>query len=121
MRDSQLVPDLAHISFAAVVHHAGPADDFEIGDLRQLGQNVVLHTIGKDRVFFLVAQIFKRKNGDSSCYRLPDQFTFPNDPARSCCQSDQGRCKQRAGWIASHPFSATRENPSVTRYNRLVL
>ena len=67
MRHAQLIADLAHISFAAIFHHAGPADDFQIGDLRQLGQNVVLHTIGKGRVFFLLAQIFKRQNGDSSC------------------------------------------------------
>ncbi len=67
MRDSQLVPDLAYIPFAAIVHHAGPTDHFQIGDLRQLGQNVVLHTIGKERVLFLVAQVFKWQNGDSSC------------------------------------------------------
>ena len=60
VRHAKRIADLAHISFAAIFHHTGPADDFEIADLRQLGQNVVLHTIGKGRVFFLVAQIFKR-------------------------------------------------------------
>ena len=93
MRYPQLVSDLTQISFAAIFHHAGPADDFQVGDLRQLGQNVVLHAIGEGRVFFLLAQIFKRQNGDSGCYRMPDQFTFPNDPASSCRQRDQGRCK----------------------------
>ena len=48
---------------------------------RQLGQNVVLHTISKGRLLFLLAQIFKRQNGDASCWRLPDQVTLPNDPA----------------------------------------
>ncbi len=67
VRHAKCIPNLAHIAFAAVLHHAGSADDFEIGDLRQLGQNVVLHTIGEDGVFFLVVQIFKRQNGDSSC------------------------------------------------------
>ena len=45
MRYPQIISDLAEISFAAIFHHTGPADDFQIGDLRQLGQNVVLHTI----------------------------------------------------------------------------
>ena len=83
VRHAKRIADLAHISFAAIFHHAVPADDFEIADLRQLGQNVVLHAIGKRRVFFLVAQIFKRQNGDSSCYWLSDQFSFPNNPSRS--------------------------------------
>ena len=65
MRYAQIISDLTEISFATVIHHTGPADDFQIGDLRQLGQNVVLHTIDKRRVFFLLAQIFKRQNGDS--------------------------------------------------------
>src|SRR6266550_3960082 len=45
MRYPQLVTDLAHISFAAVIHDAGPADDFQVGDFRKLGQDVVLHAI----------------------------------------------------------------------------
>src|SRR5947208_5907328 len=45
VRYPQLVTDLAHISFAAVIHDARPADDFEIGDLRLLGQNVSLNTV----------------------------------------------------------------------------
>ena len=51
MRYSQLVADLTHIPLAAIVHHAGPADHLQIGDFRQLGQNVVLHAIDESRVF----------------------------------------------------------------------
>src|SRR5205814_1883027 len=40
MRYPQLVTDLTEISFATVVHHTGPADDFQVGDLGQLRQNV---------------------------------------------------------------------------------
>ena len=50
VRHAKRIADLTHISFAAIFHHAGPADDFQVGDLRQLGQNVVLHTIGEDGV-----------------------------------------------------------------------
>ena len=67
MRHPKDIADLAHIAFAAVFHHAVPADDLEIADFRELGQNVVLHAIRKGGLFFLVAQIFKRQNGDSSC------------------------------------------------------
>src|SRR5439155_23566868 len=70
VRYPQLVTDLAHIPFAAVIHHTRPADDFEAGNLRQLGQNVVLNTVGKGCVLFLLAQVFKRQDGDSSCYRV---------------------------------------------------
>src|SRR5205814_10463894 len=66
----QIISDLPKIPFATVLHHAGPADDFQVVYLRQLGQNVVLNAIGKGCVLFLLAQIFKRQNGDSSCYRM---------------------------------------------------
>src|SRR6266568_2551467 len=72
MRYSQIISNLTEISFAAIFHHAGAADDLEIGNPCQFGQNIVLHTIGKSGVLFLLAQIFKRQYGDSSCYRMPD-------------------------------------------------
>jgi hypothetical protein len=56
MRYTQITSDLSHISFVAIFHHAGPADHFQIGDPRQLGQNVVLHTIDeRSGVFSLLA------------------------------------------------------------------
>ena len=50
VRYAQIISDLTHISFATVIHHTRPADDFQIGDPRQLGQNVVLHAIDEGRV-----------------------------------------------------------------------
>src|SRR5438034_4764689 len=67
MRYSQIISNLTEISLAAIFHHAGPADDFEVADLRQLGQNVVLHTVSKGAIFLLLAEIFIRQNSDSSC------------------------------------------------------
>ncbi len=67
VRHAKRVADLAHISFAAIFHHAVPADDLEIADFRQLGENVVLDTIGKGGVFFLAIEAFKRQNSDSGC------------------------------------------------------
>src|SRR4030095_10522097 len=113
MRYPQIISDLTEISFATLIHNTRPTDDFQVGDFGQLGQHVVLHTIHERAVFFLLAQIFKRQNGDSICYRTTDKFTFPNDPASGRYQSDQGRCQQRTRWIASHPFFATRDDASV--------
>ena len=56
MRYAQIIADLSHISFAAIFHHAAPADHFQIGDPRQLGQNVVLDAIDEGSgVFSLLA------------------------------------------------------------------
>ena len=87
----------------------------------QPGQNVVLHTIDKGRVLFLFAEVFKRQNGDSSCYGMMDQFTFPDDPASGRRQTNEGRHEERAGWIAPDPFPPSRENSGVSRLNRFVL
>ena len=57
MRYPQSLPIWRTISFAAVIHDAGPADDFQVGDLRQLGQNVVLHTIGKAAACFFLRRL----------------------------------------------------------------
>ena len=72
MRYPQLVTNPAHVSLAAVLNHTRPADHLEIGNFRKLGQNVILHAIGKGHVLFLVAQVFKWQHGDSRCYRIAD-------------------------------------------------
>ena len=59
VRHAKLIADLADISFAAIFHDTGPADDFQIGDLRQLGQNVVLHAIGKGLRFLSARSDFQ--------------------------------------------------------------
>jgi hypothetical protein len=80
MRYSELLADLAQIARRAglVLHHRGAADHFQVRDLREVGQDLVLHTIGEESVRFLFAQIFKGKNGDAFfrysryyCRRLP--------------------------------------------------
>ena len=67
MRDAELLADLAQIArrAALVLHDARAADHFEIGDLREVGQNLVLHAIGEKGVLFVAAQIFKGKHGDA--------------------------------------------------------
>src|SRR4030095_6299208 len=47
VRHAKPIADLATISLATIFHHAGSAEDFEIGYLRELGQNVVLNALSK--------------------------------------------------------------------------
>jgi hypothetical protein len=46
VRHPKCVTDLARISLAAILHDTSAADHLEVGYLRQLGQNVILNTIG---------------------------------------------------------------------------
>ncbi len=67
VRDAELLRDLAQIARCPgfVLHHAGAADHFEVRDLRQVGQDFVLHAVGEKRVLLVVAQVFKRQHGDA--------------------------------------------------------
>ena len=56
MGDTQRIADLPHILFTAILHDAGAADHFQVGDFCQLGQNVILDAVGKERVLFLIAR-----------------------------------------------------------------
>ena len=62
MRHSQSVCDFSHVSLAAVLHHACATDDFQLAELGQLREDVVLHAIDERGVGFVVAQVFKRKD-----------------------------------------------------------
>jgi hypothetical protein len=78
---AQLITDLTRVMLVPILHDAGPADDLKIGNFGQLGQKVVLDTVGKESVFFVVTQIFKRKHCDSSGCGTVEQLASPNDYA----------------------------------------
>src|SRR2546430_10453822 len=59
VRHPKRITDLARIPLAAILHETGATDHLEVGYLRQLGQNVVLDTVGEGGILFVVAQIFK--------------------------------------------------------------
>src|SRR5437016_13978765 len=69
--NAKLVRDLAKItcSAALVLHHACPADDFQLGHLRQISENLILHTIREIGVLLLLAQILKRQHSDAFVWR----------------------------------------------------
>ena len=67
MGHSKLLPNLAQIArdAALVLHHRTAADHFQIGDLCQIGENFVLHSVGEEFVLFFLAQILKRQDRDA--------------------------------------------------------
>ena len=67
MCDAELLADLAQIARRAafVLHDARAADHFQVGNLCQMGQDLVLHALGEEGVCFFFAQIFKRKHRDA--------------------------------------------------------
>src|SRR5437762_1962345 len=67
MRHSKLFADFAQIAFyaALIMHHARAADHLQVGDLRQVSEYFVLHTIGEIGVLLLVAEVFERQYRDA--------------------------------------------------------
>ena len=45
---------------ALILHHRCAADHFQVLDLGKVREQLVLHTVGEKRVFFVVAQILQR-------------------------------------------------------------
>src|SRR5947199_7422202 len=104
MMHPKSISDLACVLFAPISHDASPADDLEIGDLGKLRQKIVLDTIGKGGVFFVVTQIFKWKDRDCSCCRATEEFAFPNDHTHCCYQAERQCYHCRSSWISLQPF-----------------
>src|SRR5262245_14691232 len=63
---SERFADFAGVAYtvAAIGHDRHARDDFQIADLREIRQDVVLYAIGEISVFLFIAQILKRQNGD---------------------------------------------------------
>src|SRR5205814_4082898 len=81
--DTECFADFPEVALDAVfvLHHGGAADDFEVGHFREIGQDLVLNTIGEVGVLFVVAEIFKRKDSDA----------FIRNGASSSCKYFTGR------------------------------
>src|SRR5947207_11754947 len=50
---------------ALVLHYAGAADDFEGGDLGEVGKNLILYSIGEVSVLFVCTEILERQDGNA--------------------------------------------------------
>ena len=67
MSDAELAADLAQVPRTnnPVLHHTRATDHFKIRDLREIGQNFILHAIGKEGRFLICAQVFEWQNRDA--------------------------------------------------------
>src|SRR6266480_1170097 len=63
----KLLANLAHVPLGAalVLHDAGAANDSQICNLREIGQNFVLHSISEISVLSFIAPVFEWKHGDT--------------------------------------------------------
>src|SRR5205807_7303787 len=95
--DTECLADFPKVALDAVfvLHHGGAADDFEVGDLCEIGQDLVLNTIGKVGVLFVVAEIFKREDSDAFIRNCGSQvakcFTADRAMAKEDCETDRER------------------------------
>src|SRR4029077_15795563 len=67
IRDSQLLRDLAQIArdSALVLQNGSAADDFQVGDLRQVREDFVLYPISEIGILFVAAKILKGQDSDA--------------------------------------------------------
>ena len=66
MRHAQLLSDLAQVARGrlAILHHARAADHFQVGDPGEVGENFILHAIGKISVVLVRTQVLKGQDRD---------------------------------------------------------
>src|SRR6202162_4934724 len=67
VRDAELLSNLAQIACntAFVLHYRRAADDLQVCDLGQVGQDFILHAVGEKCILFMVAQVFERKHSNA--------------------------------------------------------
>ncbi len=69
-RDAELFGDFGNLLCrAGVAEHGRSRDDPERGNLRELRQEIVMHTLGEKRVFFARAPVVERQHGDRGAAR----------------------------------------------------
>ena len=61
MRDAKFISDLAQVTFRSrlILHNRSAADDFQVRNPGQVGQNFILHAVSKKRVVGIAASVFK--------------------------------------------------------------
>ena len=79
MGNAERFADLAQVArTCSILLHRGPADDLQVRDLRQAGENIVVHSVREEGVLPVVAQVFEGQHGDAFLRRPPSR----GDPRR---------------------------------------
>ena len=98
--DPECFADFAEVALNAVfvLHHRCAANDFEVGHFREIGQDLVLNSIGEVGILFVVAEIFKREDSNAFIRDCAD------DPCKyftsHCAMAEEDRetdCKRTTG------------------------
>ena len=65
--DAELLADFLPVTglVVLVLPDTGAPDDFQVGDFRQVGEDLVLHAVGEERIILFRAQVFERQNRDA--------------------------------------------------------
>jgi hypothetical protein len=60
--DAQGVGDLTQIAFAvsSILHDRGATDDFELSNLGEIIEDLILYAVGKVTIVFVLAEAFER-------------------------------------------------------------
>ena len=97
MRNRQLLTDFAQVALRSslVLHHRSATDYFQVRNFREISQNLVLHAIGKEGVFFIAAQVFKRQHRDAF-------FRNVGDGRRNIDNRSSSRHRRRRRCSAAH-------------------
>ena len=61
MRDVKFISDLAQVTFSVgpILHDRSATDDFQVRDPGQVGQDFILHAVGKKCVIGIATSVFK--------------------------------------------------------------
>jgi len=67
MRDAQLLANLAQVTrdSGPILQYARAADDFQVRDLCQVREDLVLHTVGKEGIVFVGAEVLEGENSNA--------------------------------------------------------
>ena len=67
VHDAKFICNLAQITFRSglILHNRSAADDLQVRDPGQVGQNFILHPVGKEDVIGIAASVFERQDGDA--------------------------------------------------------
>src|SRR5258707_4934820 len=78
VRYAQRICNLTQITFVIrpILHYRGPANDFELSNLREIIEDLALHPISEIDVNFICADVLERKDRNAlfGWYRLNDSL-----------------------------------------------
>src|SRR5438552_66099 len=120
VRNPKRSTDLVHVLVAAISHYASATDDLQVGHLCQPRQNVILNTVGEDRVFLVVTETLKWQHRDAGGWRRMNQFAPPQDNADRAREGNRAKNQSCDRRIPTDPLVTMDKSASWPRADRLM-